>query len=349
MLPNEQKPIDPKLSPAQPGRHTMIQPLSSEDDIRQAAVSANASRHLSESDGYLSHVDSLDITQIAPDERENSYEASLITEQAQRLDQTSSRYGEARVQPTPNISKMKKPKFKIIAIILIVLAIGILGVVVWLFFNRTSADHTTQESTNRVPVSNLTQESVNGVNRESSADLTQEQFGQSTYLRPKEWVDVSPKWEDTSRSASAYANAKDTGYGEMTAIIAMSDFSGELAIDATSEKERSNLRNYFMNTMPDYILGASMLVNAPIGCDSGTFAVTRSENTTKMKTTIGIIDADATCKKGSIPVTMKMRVVAGLNDGRARMIVTAVTDSEWRKNEKTFQQILDSVEEYKKS
>lgn len=334
MQPNEQTPPqlppDPNTPSVHPIRRTIIQPLSSEDEIRQAAASTGAPVLPLKSDIDSASVDYSDVTLTAPTERESTSEDELIAEPVRQFNQNPLQYNIPQ-SPYPNsTAKIKKPFVKVFVVMLSMLIIGVLGVIAWLYFF------------NRVPANNLVHESVNLLDRESPADLVMESYDNSTYLRPKEWLLIS----DSSSGGSGYANAK-AGDEQLTALISISEFSEDSYMNAASEAEYARVRKFYMETIPDNIISAAITMNAPMGCEAGTFTVARSENATKTKTTIGIADIVVSCKKDGGSITKKMRAVTGLSDGRSRMIVVAATELEWRKNEKIFQQMLDSVEERK--
>lgn len=332
MPPNQQTPSqvppDPNMPLVQPVRRTVIQPLSPEDDIRQAAASSGAPARSSEpsvnpTGNYVSGVMPTDSA-----EYKNTYEGSLVTEPVHQVAQAPLQYDDIpQASTSHSIAKIKKPFVIVFAVVLSVLVIGILGIVAWLYFF------------NRVPASNLAYESANILNRESSTDLIQESFGQSTYLRPEEWSEIPG-----SATANGYANVRLED-GRPTALISVSEFPESEFLNPTSEEGYAKLRTYYMNEIPDWVLVGAFGASAPMKCDDKTVAITRQEHTTRTKTTIGIADIALSCTKDGGNVRMKMWIVTGLNDGRSRMIVVAATELEWSKNEKTFLQMLGSVEE----
>lgn len=330
MQPNEQIPSqlppDPNLSPTQPVRRTVIQPLSSEEDIRQAAASSGAtparpsepgvnpaSDYSSEAAGYESPT------------YQNSYESGLITEPIHRANHAPLPYSVPKIPVSDIAPRPKKSVTRIFIIVGIIFAVGVLGLAAWLFlFNRVS------------PVE-LAQENINVLDRVSSTELAQEDVGQSTYLRPKDWSQVS--------GTNSYENIQTEGEGP-TALVTVNEFSPDSALDALY-KNRDDLQKWYMDKLPDNILMLAVYTSAPMECDKDTLTVTRRADATKNSTTIGVISADVSCRKEGGTVTMKMRIVTGMNDERERMIVVGATALEWSKNGKVFQQMLDSVEERK--
>lgn len=321
-----QLPPDPNLPPAQPVRRTVIQPLSSEEEIRQAAATSGAPARPSEPGVNPAGDYSPDASEYESTAYQNAYDGSLVAEPIHQVNQAPLPYSVPKIASPVIAAQPEKPVTKIVIIVLSVLVVCVLGLAAWLFlFNRVSP-------------AELAQENVNVLDRELPTELVEEAVGQSAFLRPKDWTRVS--------ETNSYENAKTEGE-EPTAIVTMNEFSPDSALDAMY-KNRDELQKWYMEELPDNVLLLAIYTSTPMECDKKTLAVTRREDATKNKTTMGVISADATCQKeDGTTITMKMRIVTGLEDKRERMIVVAATELEWLKNERTFQQMLDSVEEHK--
>jgi hypothetical protein len=314
MPPNQQTPSqvppDPNMPPVQPIRRTVIQPLSSEDEIRQAAASSGAPARPSESgvdqtSSYLPGAAPLEAT-----EYENTYQGGLITEPIHPANQARQEYGKLQslTPKAPAAIKTKKSPVKAIAVVLL---IGILGAAAWLFF----------------------------FNRISSADLVQESVDVSTYLRPKQWSQTSP-------SVSAFSN-KTEQEGGSTAFVSVSEFPMDSSqISAGTEESYDRYRKLVLEQLSENVIRVIISVNAPVDCRADDVELTEyEEDTDKNKTTIGVIKAVASCEMDGSTITMKMRLVAGANDERVRMVIVGGTTVDWIKNAQSFQRMLDGVEE----
>jgi hypothetical protein len=316
MQPNEQIPSqlppDPNSLPVQPVRRTVIQPLSSEEEIRQAAASSGAPARPSEPGVNPAGDYSSETTEYESTAYQNTYEGSLITEPIHRTNQAPLPYGVPKI-PAPDVTtRPKRSVAKAVGITFGVLFIGVLGVAGWLFLP----------------------------NRVSAGDLVMENVGQSTYLRPKQWSQIAI-------GVSGYGNMASQD-GKSTALVSVSEFPlTSSQVTSGSEESYSRQRKLIMEQLSESTLTSMMGANTSMGCQAGTSTVAKNEDTSKNDSTVGLVQITASCKKGSGPVTMKMRLVAGMNDERVRMVIVGASDLDWVKNGKAFQRMLDGVEERK--
>lgn len=315
MPPNQQTPPqvppDPNMPPVQPVRRTVIQPLSSEDDIRQAAASSGAPARSSESGVNPAGGSSSGATSMESATYESVYQGGLITEPIHQTNQAPAQYNIPHAPAPDATTKTKKPATKVPGVIVGLLVVGVLGLVAWLFF----------------------------FHRVSSADLVQETVGQSTYLRPKQWPQLSP-------SVSTYSNETEQEGGS-TAFVSVSEFPMDSSqISAGTEESYDRYRKLVLGQLSENTIRVMVSVNAPVGCRSDDIELTEyEEDTDKNKTTVGLIRAVASCKIDGSTITMKVRLVAGVNDERVRMVIVGDTTVDWIKNGQSFQRMLDGVEE----
>lgn len=316
MQPNQQTPSpvppDPNTSPApQPVRRAVIQPLSSEDEIRRAAASSGAPARPSEPSVNPASAYPSGAVETEAAEDVNTYEGGLITEPIHRSDQTTVQYGKLQT-PAPDVTAAPKAKKTAIKAIAVMLLIGVMGAAAWLFF----------------------------FNRVSSADLVRENFDGSTYLRPKQWSQISP-------NDSEYGNMTEQE-GESTRFVSVSEFPlASSQISTGTDEAYDRYRKLILGQFSESALRVTMSVNAPVDCPAAKLELTEvEEDTTKSKTTVGLIRVIASCQKGGNTITMKMRLVAGMNDERVRMVIVGGTTVDWIKNAQSFQRMLDDIEEY---
>jgi len=316
MQPNQQTPPpippDPSTLPAQPVRHAVIQPLSSEDEIRRAAASSGAPARPSEPSVNPASAYPSGAVEAETAEDVNTYGGGLVTEPIHHSDQTAFQYGKLQT-PASDVAAAPKGKKTAIKAIAVILLIGVLGAAAWLFF----------------------------FNRVSSADLVRESFDGSTYLRPKQWSQISP-------SDSTYGNMTEEE-GESTRFISVSEFPlASSQIPTGTDESYDRYRKLILGQFTESALRVTMSVNAPVDCPAAKLELTEvEEDTVKSETTVGLIRVIASCKKDGNTITMKMRLVAGMNDERVRMVIVGGTAVDWITNAQSFQRMLDTVEEHK--
>lgn len=312
MQPNEQTPPqlppNPNIPPTQPIRRTIIQPLSSEDEIRQAAASSATPVRPSVPNITPTSTDSpatLDLNA----QNEYAYESRLITEPLHPAPSPQAPYQTSNlVRPAPATPDQPKKKHGLafgIAATLIVLGLASIAYT-FLFSSRVTV-----------------------------ADLVKTTTQNTTYLRPQQW-------KLAGANADLYGDLKGKE-GKSTALVAIRESPATPLLINASDTVYAQLRSQLISRVSvSTVEGAFQQSSSPCQSDI-TFKA--DPDTKKTKTATGLFSLTASCTRNDGGFTLKMRTVVGIADGRPRMIAVAARDVDWTKNKDAFQAILDSPEQ----
>ncbi len=308
MQPDPSHPKDvypPQSTPDNPPPHRIIQPISSEQDILDEVQATQPANHQSPDATTPMPSGSTVSSGLDFDDYSTS---TLVTEPLTQQSPLKS-----SDNATPTGLQSKKPKASIkkkLGLIIVTIIVGILGVSLWVYFSGKIA----------------------------MGDLVSETVGQSSFLRPKQWKALT-----VPSSGVAYGDASASD-GKSTGMITFKESPQSYLLQVQNESALSSLRTQLLNSFSDQVL-AQMSQGNGSGCSGDTADIDKQADTTKNATTVGLVKVSLSCKKGSGTIMMKIRVVAGLHDGRVRTIGIGGTELNWMKNETVFQSMLDSISE----
>lgn len=318
MQPNEQTPTQPSpsqpLPPTQPpvsGSSTarIIQPLSSEDSIRQQVEDLSPALAGQESHEKTEAF----VTNDIPTGMINSYESNLSTKPIQRPQQPSAPHVAPDPTPIPTPTSKKRRKTPlIVALCSMLILIAGVSSYVYVLADKVSSD-----------------------------DLVEETYKSTTYLRPKQWdasqVIISDRdissygdWigSDKSKLGSAAVIVKET---PSMALLSNAD---DTTIDLLREQLLIRAKVDPATSRPGGIDIAQ--------CSSRKDPIAEPD-TKKTETTIGLFTLSSTCERDDgLVITTRMRTVAG-KDGIVRIIAITAKERSWTMNEDSFQEILNSI------
>jgi hypothetical protein len=204
--PDSKQPVEGQPQNIQPvGR--MIQPLSSEDDIRKAAEAARAEQPApSQAVNQASPSTPTNTSSVEPT---NVYEQSnLVTEPIRRSSQVAQpQFQVASPQPSSQSAKSSKGIFIVVGLI-IVAALAI-GAYFFLFNNKIAV-----------------------------SDLVQETFQQTTFLRPKQW--------SSTGSEGGFGDLKGKS-GKSSAAVSVKESQQASPVSGASDAMYDQLRTQLVN------------------------------------------------------------------------------------------------------
>ena len=204
--PDSRQPVEGQTPSIQPtGR--MIQPLSSEDDIRKAAETARVEQP---APNQAVNPASPPAPTYASVEPTNAYESNLVTEPIHRSPQAAQPSFQTTPSPQPPTQNTKRGKGIFIAVGLIIVA-ALAGGAYFFLFN------------NKIAVSDLVQETVQ----------------QTTFLRPKQW-----KSAGSENGIFGDLKAKD---GKSSALVSVKESQQASPLAGASDAMYDQLRTQLMS------------------------------------------------------------------------------------------------------
>lgn len=175
--------------------------------------------------------------------------------------------------------------------------------------------------------------------RISEADLVRETTSNTTYLRPKQWQAMRVF---ETQGISSYGDTGGDGEKlNLNSLVMFKETSSMPQLASASEEMLDQLRQQLLSGAPSRQFNLDAPGSMP--CDS-TSDPKLEADTKKNDTTTGLVISSSTCESSGKKVTTKIRAVMG-RDGTARVITIMARDESWRKNEKIFQSMLESVEQ----
>jgi hypothetical protein len=296
--PDSKQPVEGQPQNIQPvGR--MIQPLSSEDDIRKAAEVARAEQPAPSQTANPST--SINAGAKATDAYEKS---NLVTEPIRRPSQAVQRSFQATPSPQPPAQNTKSGKGIFIVVGLIVVAALAASTYFFLFNNKIAV-----------------------------SDLVQETVQQTTFLRPKQW-------KPTGSADGIFGDLKAQG-GKSSALVSVKESQQASPLAGASDAMYDQLRTQLLSQSSVASIEPAFR-NSGEACKSDiTFKI--EQDTKKTKTAIGLTTMTGTCTREDGDFMVKIHTVAGVSDGRVRVIALGARNVDWNTNSEAFQAILDSV------
>lgn len=304
--PQPQTPDSNGQMPVQPQRRAVIQPVSSEDAIRQAAASAAPTVSVSSS------------SPVAPNSSPRSNESdeystnsTLITEPLHPAStpgvRNSTGYSQQLHTSTTQEEQPKKSRGTLFGVIGFILLLVVAGAAWFFFFSG----------------------------RISASDLVEASVQNTTYLRPKQWSQVP------SNATSSFGDMKG-GDGKSTALVSLNvspqQFSG--VVDSASNLE--SVRSQILTTVTEETVAPAFQAGGA-ACQSA-IKLQKEADTSSTETNAGLYKLTASCDRNDGTSILKMRGVIG-RDGYVRVIAVFAGQASWNMNEAAYQKILDSVDQ----
>lgn len=319
---NNNDPIQPQLNNSPPqteitGR--IVQPLSTEEDIRTAVTSAgniiNPGSSNSLSTPNVSVNPSAQIPDIAttPTPIAPPNPVQPITETASF---------QADLPPVSEDKPVAKKGKGLKVFIGVIVILAGLGAASYFLIPRLT--------NNQVALDNLTGSVLNNA---AEVDLISETIANTTYLRPQQWV-------ATKVGLTQVYGASEQAEGQSVAMVTISEVLETSRASDSPEDGYAELRKF------STILEISNLPKThtkPIFSSCSSDIESKVEEDSKaVNNMTGLTLVTSTCTRDDGKYTVKARSAIG-EDRRIRTITLAATASEWDKNKNAFQEMLDSI------
>lgn len=166
----------------------------------------------------------------------------------------------------------------------------------------------------------------------TNPNLTKEISGNTSYMRPKDWTQVS-----LADSTSTYGQQKN---GRISAFVTIKEAPAPVDANQMDEGSHDKMRELLVG------LGTAAIVQptidkAGVRCTSK-IDMKINEDRKKANGINGLMSARGSCKHEGGELIVKVRSVIG-DDRLTRMISVAASSEIWAQDEKALQAVLDSV------